>query len=228
MIDKVYPDCAAAVADIPDGAVIMFGGFGDAGVAENLTRALADQGAKDLVAISNAAGQMERGLSMLFRNNQVRKILASFPVPGCSDAFEERLKSGETELELIPQGTLVERMRAAAAGLGGFYTPTGVGTPVADGKEVRAIDGREYVMELPLAADYAILKAQRGDPMGNVIYRMTARNFNPVMAAAARVTIIEVEERVEAGALDPERVDTPGIFVQRIVEGGEDERGWVE
>ena len=228
MMDKVYPDSAAAVADIPDGAVIMFGGFGDAGVAENLTRALADQGAKDLVAISNAAGQGERGISMLFRNNQVRKILASFPVPGHSDAFEERIQSGETELELIPQGTLVERMRAAAAGLGGIYTPTGVGTPVAEGKEVRALDGREYVLELPLPADYALLKAHRGDRMGNLVYRMTARNFNPVMAAAARVTLVEVEELVEVGALDPERVDTPGIFVQRIVKGERYARGWVE
>ena len=228
MLNKVYPDSAAAVADIPDGAVILFGGFGDAGVAENLTRALADQGAKDLVAISNAAGQGERGISMLFRNNQIRKILASFPVPGFSDAFEECLKSGETELELVPQGTLVERMRAAAAGLGGIYTPTGVGTPVAEGKEVRAIDGREYLLERPLPADYALLKAQKGDRVGNLDYRMAARNFNPVMAAAARITIVEVEELVEVGELNPERVDTPGIFVQRIVRGERYERGWAE
>ncbi len=228
MIDKVYPTSAAAVADIPDGAVIMFGGFGDAGVAENLTRALAEQGAKHLVAISNAAGQRERGISMLFRNNQIRTLLASFPVPGISDAFEERLKAGDAELELIPQGTLVERMRAAAAGLGGFYTPTGVGTPVAEGKEVRTLNGREYVLEYPLPADYAILKAEKGDRMGNVVYRMTARNFNPVMAAAARVTIVEVEELVEVGELDPETVATPGIFVQRIVKGEQDEPRWVE
>ncbi|MEE8109497.1 MAG: 3-oxoacid CoA-transferase subunit A [bacterium] len=228
MIDKVYPTSAAAVADIPDGAVIMFGGFGDAGVAENLTRALAEQGAKHLVAISNAAGQRERGISMLFRNNQIRTLLASFPVPGISDAFEERLKAGDTELELITQGTLVERMRAAAAGLGGFYTPTGVGTPVAEGKEVRTLNGREYVLEYPLPADYAILKAEKGDRMGNVVYRMTARNFNPVMAAAARVTIVEVEELVEVGELDPETVATPGIFVQRIVKGEQDEPRWVE
>lgn len=228
MINKVYPNSDAAVADIPDGAVLMCGGFGDAGVAENLTRALAEQGAKNLVVISNAAGQRERGISMLFRNNQIRKLLASFPVPGMSDAFEERLKAGGTELELIPQGTLVERMRAAAAGLGGFYTPTGVGTPVAEGKEVRVLDGREYVLESPLAANYALLKAHKGDRMGNLVYRMTARNFNPVMAAAARVTIVEVEELVEVGELDPECVATPGIFVQRIVRGEHYEPGWAE
>ncbi|MFQ5915515.1 MAG: 3-oxoacid CoA-transferase subunit A [Nitrospinota bacterium] len=228
MIDKLYASSEAAVADIPDGAVIMFGGFGDAGVAENLTRALAKQGAKGLVAVSNAAGQRERGISMLFRNNQIRKILASFPVPGMSDAFQERLEAAETELELVPQGTLVERMRAAAAGLGAFYTPTGVGTTVAEGKEVRAINGREYVLEHPLSADYALLKAYKADRMGNLVYRMTARNFNPVMAAAARVTIVEVEEVVEAGELDPETIMTPGIFVERIVKGEHYEPGWVD
>jgi 3-oxoacid CoA-transferase A subunit len=206
----------------------MFGGFGDAGVAENLTRALAEQGAKRLVAISNAAGQRERGLSMLFRNGQVQKLLASFPVPGMSDAFEERLRAGETELELIPQGTLVERMRAAAAGIGGFYTPTGVGTSVAEGKETRTLDGREYLLEYSLPADYAILKAHTADRLGNLTYRMAARNFNPVMAAAARTTIVEVEELVEVGELNPERIDTPGIFVQRIVTGERYERGWIK
>ncbi len=228
MIDKVYPSSAAAVADIPDGSVIMFGGFGDAGVAENLTRALAEQGAKRLTAVSNAAGQRDRGLAMLFRNGQIRKLLASFPVPGMSEAMEERLRKGEAELELIPQGTLVERMRAAAAGIGGFYTPTGVGTLVAEGKETRTLDGREYLLEFPLPADYAILKANKGDRLGNLVYRMAARNFNPVMAAAARTTIVEVEELVEVGELDPERIDTPGIFVQRIVAGERYERGWIE
>lgn len=228
MINKVYPSSAAAVADIPDGATIMFGGFGDAGVAENLTRALAAHGARNLIAISNAAGQKERGIALLFRNNQIRKLIASFPVPGISDAFEERLRAGDTELELVPQGTIIERIRAAAAGLGGFYSPTGVGTPVAEGKEVRVINGREYLLEYPLFADYALLKAYKGDRMGNLFYRMTARNFNPMMAAAAKVTIVEVEELVEVGELDPECIATPGIFVDRILKGEHYEPGWAE
>jgi 3-oxoadipate CoA-transferase alpha subunit len=228
MINKIYPNTTEAVADIQDGSVVMVGGFGDAGVPENLLRALTKQGAKNLTAISNSAGSGERGLSMLYRNNQVKKLFASFPVPGRSDAFEERLTAGETELELVPQGTLVERMRAAGAGLGGIYTSTGVGTPVAECKEVRLINGREYVLEAPLPADYALLKAHKADRMGNLVYRMAARNFSPVMAAAARVTIVEVEEMVEVGELAPESVVTPGIFVQRIVRGDRYERGWVD
>jgi len=228
MIDKVRPDSAAAVADIQDGSVIMVGGFGDAGVPENLIRALSERGAKDLVVISNSAGSGERGISKLYRNNQIKKLYASFPVPGASDAFEARLKAGETALELVPQGTLVERMRAAAAGLGGFYTPTGVGTPVAEGKEVRVLDGREYLLESPLRADYALLEAFQADRMGNLVYRMAARNFNPVMAAAAKITIAEVEEIVEVGGLAPEAVVTPGIFVQRVVKGERYEPGWAD
>jgi 3-oxoadipate CoA-transferase alpha subunit len=228
MINKAYSSTAEAVADIQDGSVVMVGGFGDAGVPENLLRALAKQGARNLTAISNSAGSGERGLSVLYRNNQIKKLLASFPVPGMSNAFEERLTAGETELELVPQGTLVERMRAAGAGLGGLYTPTGVGTPVAEGKEVRLINGREYVLEAPLPADYALLEAYKADRMGNLVYRMAARNFNPVMAAAARITIVEVEEIVEVGELAPESVVTPGIFVQRIVKGDRYERGWAD
>ena len=228
MIDKIYPSCADAVANIPDGSVIMMGGFGDSGVPENLIRALSAQGAKGLIIISNSAGSYERGISMLFRNNQIKKLFASFPVPGTSDAFEERLKTGETELELVPQGTMVERMRAAAAGLGGFYTPTGVGTPVAEGKEVRRINGREYLLEMPLTADFALIEAYQADRMGNLVYRLAARNFNPVMAAAAKTTIAEVEDVVEVGALTPESVVTPGIFVQRVVRGEHYDPAWVD
>ncbi len=228
MIDKTYQNTAAAVADIPDEAVIMVGGFGDSGVPENLIRALAGQGVKNLTVISNSAGSQERGIAMLFRNNQIKKLYASFPVPGASDAFEERLKAGETELELVPQGTIVERMRAAAAGLGAIFTPTGVGTPVAEGKEVRRINGREYVLELPLAADFALIEAQKADRLGNLVYRLAGRNFNPVMAAAARVTIAEVEEVVEVGNITPEAVVTPGIFVQRVVKGERYDPTWVD
>ena len=228
MIDKICSSAREAVSDIPHEAVIMVGGFGDAGVPENLLHALAGQGTRGLTIISNSAGSWERGISKLYRNNQVKKLCASFPVPGASDAFEERLRAGETELELIPQGTLVERMRAAAAGLGGIFTPTGVGTPVADGKEVRELNNREYLLELPLTADFALIEAQKADRLGNLVYRLASRNFNPVMASAAQVTIAEVEEIVEVGDLAPESIVTPGIFVQRIVKGDHYDPTWVD
>jgi 3-oxoadipate CoA-transferase, alpha subunit len=216
-MDKVYPSAEAAVADVPDGATIMVGGFGSAGVPETLVRALAARPVRGLVLVSNGTGEGESGLVHLVRNRQVRKVLVSFPAPGRSPDFEEQYAAGDIELELVPQGTLAERIRAGGAGVAAFYTPTGVGTPLAEGKEQREFAGRAHLLEHGLRADFAFVRAERADPWGNLVYRKTGRNFNPMMATAARVTIAEVEEIVPVGSLDPEAVVTPSIFVHRVV-----------
>jgi 3-oxoadipate CoA-transferase alpha subunit len=195
----------------------MIGGFGTAGLPNELVGALLEQGAKDLTVINNNAGNGDSGLAALIGARRVRRIVCSFPRQADSHHFDRLYRSGEIELELVPQGNLAERIRAAGAGIGGFFTPTGYGTDLARGKETREIDGRMYVLEAPLHADYAFIKAERGDRWGNLVYRMTARNFGPVMAMAAKTTIATVHEIVPLGALDPEAVVTPGIFVQRIV-----------
>jgi 3-oxoadipate CoA-transferase, alpha subunit len=217
VIDKTVASCAEAVEHVFDGATVMIGGFGDAGMPGQLLEALRRQGATNLVVVSNGAGAGDYALGGLFQDGRVRKLLASFPAPR-GTAFRDRYLKGEIELELMPQGTLVERIRAAGTGLGGFYTPTGVGTELAAGKEIRLIDGREYVFETPLHADFALIKAHRADRLGNLGYRMTMRNFNPVMATAAKVVIAEVDELVPVGALSPEEVHTPGIFIDRLVQ----------
>lgn len=206
------------MSDIPDGATIMLGGFGLAGQAVDLINALIDQGAGDLTIISNNAGNGETGLGALLKKGRVRKMICSFPRQTDSWVFDKLYRERLVELELVPQGTLAERMRAAGAGLGGFYCPTGVGTPLALDREVRSIGGREYVLEYPLAGDFALIGAHRADKLGNVVYNKTARNFGPIMAMAATTSIVEVKQVVEVGALDPEAVVTPSIFVQRIVE----------
>src|ERR1700738_248516 len=217
MKQKVYPSLDAAVADVPDGARIMFGGFGGAGFPNNLIQALSRKGVKDITAISNNCGTREGELGVMFKNGQVRHVIASFPGPH-SNYFQDRFAKGEVTLELVPQGILCERMRAAAAGLLGFYTTVGVGTEVALGKEERVIDGKRCILESPIRADYAFIKAQRSDELGNLTYRLAARNFNPIMAMAATTTIAEVEEIVATGAIDPENVITPAIFVKRVVQ----------
>jgi 3-oxoadipate CoA-transferase alpha subunit len=217
MIDKTVASCEAAVADVPDGATIMIGGFGTAGLPDELIEALLAQGAKGLTIVNNNAGNGDTGLAALIGAGRVRKILCSFPRQADSWHFDREYRAGRLELELVPQGNLAERIRAAGAGIGGFFTPTGYGTELAKGKETRIIDGRGQVFETPIHADYAFIKAERGDRWGNLTYRMTARNFGPVMAMAARTTIATVHEVVPLGALDPEAVVTPGIFVQRVV-----------
>jgi len=226
MIDKVTPDIAAALADIPDGATVMIGGFGRAGQPVQLIDALIDQGAGDLTIVSNNAGNGDVGLARLIELGRVRRILCSFPRQSDSWHFDAKYRAGQIELELVPQGNLAERIRAAGAGIGAFFTPTGVGTAIAEGKEHRVIDGREYILEYPIRADFALIQAYRGDRLGNLVYRKTARNFGPIMAAAATTTIAQVDEVVEVGALDPEAVITPSIFVDRVVPVGE--RPWLE
>ena len=216
-MNKVFPDAASAIHDIADGAVIMAGGFGLCGIPENLITALRDSGVSDLTFVSNNAGVDDFGLGLLLQTRQVKKMISSYV--GENKEFERQFLAGELEVELTPQGTLAERIRAASAGLGGFFTPTGVGTKVAEGKETRVIDGRTFVFEKPLHADFAIVKAWKGDRHGNLVFRKTARNFNPMMAMAGKVTIAEVEELVEVGEIEPDAVHTPGIFVQRIVQG---------
>jgi 3-oxoacid CoA-transferase subunit A len=216
-MDKVLPSPASAAALIPDGATLMVGGFGLCGIPENLIRALRDRGTSQLTVISNNAGVDDFGLGILMQSHQIRKMISSYV--GENGEFERQVIEGELECELIPQGTFSERIRAGGAGIGGFFTPTGYGTVVAEGKETRLIDGRHYVLELPLRADFALVKAHVGDRAGNLVYRKTARNFNPVMATAATVTIAEVERLVEPGELDPEAVVTPGIFVTHVVVG---------
>ena len=216
-MNKVLPNVEAAVALVPDEATIMMGGFGLCGIPENLIRALRARGTKRLTLISNNAGVDEFGLGMLLRSRQVKKMISSYV--GENKEFERQFLSGEIEVELVPQGTFSERIRAGGAGIGGFFTPTAYGTLVAEGKETRVIDGKPYILEAPLRADFAFVKAWKGDRVGNLVYRRTARNFNPMMATAARVTIAEVEELVEPGQIDPEHVVTPGIFVQHIVRG---------
>lgn len=217
MKTKIYPDVDAIVADVPDGASIMFGGFGGAGFPNNLIRALSRRGVKDVTAISNNCGTGESELGIMFKNKQVRRVIASFPGPGAQH-FQEQFAAGEVEVELVPQGILCERMRAHGAGIPAFYTNVGVGTEVANGKEERAVNGKRCILEHSLGADYAFIKAHKADALGNLVYRRAARNFNPLMAAAAKVTIVEVDEIVAVGALDPDVVITPFIFVDRIVQ----------
>src|SRR2546421_4701183 len=217
MIDKTCHSVEVALAGVPDGATVMIGGFGGAGQPAELIDALIAQGARDLTIVNNNAGNGEVGLAALLKTGRVRKIICSFPRQVDSQVFDALYRAGRIELELVPQGNLAERIRAAGAGIGGFFTPTGYGTDLAKGKETREIDGRMYVLEAPIHADYAFIKAERGDRWGNLTYRMTARNFGPVMAMAAKTTIATVHEIVPLGALDPEAVVTPGIFVQRIV-----------
>jgi 3-oxoadipate CoA-transferase alpha subunit len=217
MIDKIVSSPAAALADVPDGATVMIGGFGTAGQPNELIEALIAQGAKDLVIVNNNAGNGDTGLAALLAAGRVRKIVCSFPRQADSWHFDRLYREGRIELELVPQGNLAERIRAAGAGIGGFFTPTGYGTDLARGKETRLIDGRWMVLESPIHADVALIKAERGDRWGNLTYRMTARNFGPIMAMAAKVTVATVHEIVELGALDPEAVVTPGLFVQRVV-----------
>jgi 3-oxoadipate CoA-transferase alpha subunit len=218
MINKIVHSAAAAVADIHDGATVMVGGFGTAGMPSELIDALIDKGSRDLTIVSNNAGNGETGLAALLKARQVRKVVCSFPRQVDSWVFDGLFRARQIELELVPQGNLAERIRAAGAGIGAFYTPTGYGTPLAEGKETRRIDDRDYVLEYPIRADFALIRALRGDRWGNLVYRKTARNFGPVMASAAKCTIAQVREVVNLGDLDPEAVVTPGIFVQRVVE----------
>ncbi|HET7415713.1 MAG TPA: 3-oxoacid CoA-transferase subunit A [Arthrobacter sp.] len=218
MVNKKIGSAAEAVADIPDGATVMIGGFGVAGQPVELIDALLEHGAKDLVVVNNNAGNGTTGLAALIGAGQVRKMICSFPRQKDSQIFDERYRSGDIELELVPQGNLAERIRAAGAGVGAFFTPTGYGTMLAEGKETREIDGRNYVLEYPIKADFALIKALKADRWGNLIYRKTARNFGPIMAAAATTTVAQVDEVVELGGLDPEAVITPGIYVDRVLE----------
>lgn len=217
MIDKCVRDLAAAVAGIKDGATVLCGGFGAVGEPIALTEALLPLGVKNLVIVANNAGTGETGIARLIKEGRVRKVICSYPRTTDPREFEAAYKAGKIELELVPQGTLSERLRAAGAGIGGFYTPTGVGTKLAEGKEARAIGGKSYVLETPIRGDAALIAAHKSDRWGNLVYRKSARNFNPVMAAAAALTVAQVSEVVELGALDPETVVTPGIFVDRVV-----------
>jgi 3-oxoadipate CoA-transferase alpha subunit len=217
MIDKIAPSVEAALAGVPDGATVMIGGFGGAGQPGELIDALIALGAKELTIVNNNAGNGETGLAALLKTGRVKKIICSFPRQVDSQVFDGLYRAGKLELELVPQGNLAERIRAAGAGIGGFFTPTGYGTELARGKETREIDGRMYVLEAPIHADVALIKAERGDRWGNLVYRKTARNFGPIMAMAAKLTVASVHEVVPLGALDPEVIVTPGIFVQRVV-----------
>ncbi len=217
MIDKTVSSAAAAVADIRDGATIMVGGFGTAGIPFALIDALIGTGARDLTLVNNNAGNADTGVAALLKAKRVRRIVCSFPRQVDSWVFDALYRAGEIELELVPQGNLAERIRAAGAGIGAFYTPTGYGTQLAQGKETREIAGRHYVLEYPLHADFALIRAQAGDRWGNLVYRKTARNFGPIMAAAAKCTVAQVARVVELGALDPEAIVTPGIHVHRVV-----------
>src|SRR6202795_5102879 len=217
MKQKIYSDIDAIVADIPNGARIMFGGFGGAGFPNNLIQALERKGTKDIIAISNNCGTRGGELGVLFKQHRIRRVIASFPGPH-ANYFQERFAAKQVALELVPQGILCERMRAAVAGLLGFYTTVGVGTEVAAGKEDRIIDGQRCILESPIRAAYAFIKADKADELGNLTYRLAARNFNPIMAMAAETTIVEAEEIVAVGAIEPEHVVTPAIFVHRIVQ----------
>ena len=218
MSPRVVADAGEAVAGIEDGSTVLVGGFGMAGMPVELIDALIGQGAGDLTVVSNNAGNGDTGLAALLAAGRVRKMICSFPRQSDSWVFDGLYRAGEVELEVVPQGNLAERMRAAGAGIGAFFSPTGVGTPLAEGKETRTIDGRDYVLELPLAGDVALIAAHTGDRMGNLVYRKTARNFGPVMAAAAARTIVQVGRVVEIGAIDPEVVVTPGIYVDTILD----------
>jgi 3-oxoacid CoA-transferase subunit A len=216
---KVVKDARAALerAGIKDGATILFGGFGLCGIPENMILALRDSGVKDLTCVSNNAGVDDWGLGLLLQTRQIRKMISTYV--GENQIFEGQFLSGELDVELIPQGTLAERVRAGGAGIGGFYTPTGVGTVVAEGKELRVLNGREYVLEMPIRGDFAFVKAYQGDREGNLLYRRSARNFNPVVATASEYTVAEVEKLVEPGAIDPDQVVTPGVYVNIIFQG---------
>jgi 3-oxoacid CoA-transferase subunit A len=216
-MNKVLPSAEAAVALIPDGSTILMGGFGLCGIPENLIKALHAKGTRELTIISNNAGVDDFGIGVLLKARQVRKMISTYV--GENKEFERQFLTGEIEVELVPQGTFSERIRAAGAGIGGFFTPTAYGTIVAEGKETRVIDGKPYVLEPPLGAEFAFVKAWKGDRLGNLVYRRTARNFNPVMATAARTTIAEVELLVEPGQIDPDHVITPGIFVKHLIRG---------
>jgi 3-oxoacid CoA-transferase subunit A len=221
-MNKVIDTADAAVADIQDGAAIMVGGFGLSGIPENLLAALLRRGARNLTMISNNAGTDDFGIGPLLKARQVRKMISTYV--GENKEFERQFLQKEIEVELVPQGTFSERIRAGGAGIGGFFTPTGVGTLIAEGKETREIDGRQFVLEMPLKADFAFVKAWTGDRVGNLVYRKTARNFNPMMATAARVTIAEVEHLVAPGEIEPDLVHTPGIYVNRILIGARYEK----
>src|SRR5712691_1640314 len=216
-MNKVLRSADDAVAMIPDGAAIMVGGFGLCGVPEHLVKALHARGTRNLTIISNNAGIDDYGLGVLLKSRQIRKMVGTYV--GENKEFERQVLSGEIEMELVPQGTFIERIRAGGAGIGGFFTPTGYGTLVAEGKETRVIDGKPYVLEMPLHADFAFVKAYKGDRVGNLVYRKTARNFNPVMATAAKITIAEVEHLVEPGEIDGDQIHTPSIYVKRIFQG---------
>jgi 3-oxoadipate CoA-transferase alpha subunit len=218
LVDKITHSLAAAVANIKNGSTVMIGGFGNAGMPKELIDALIEQGATDLTIVNNNAGNGDTGLAALLASGRVRKIICSFPRQADSHVFDALYRSGKIELELTPQGNLAERIRAAGAGIGGFFSPTGYGTLLAEGKETRLIDGRHYVLESPIHADFALIKALKGDRWGNLVYRKAARNFGPIMAMAAKCTIAQVSEVVELGELDPEVIITPGIFVQRVVQ----------
>jgi 3-oxoacid CoA-transferase subunit A len=224
-MNKVVASSDAAISDIEDGASILVSGFGLCGNPENLIAALHRKGVKDLTIISNNCGTTDLGLGILLKARQIRKIVASYV--GENKEFERQFLSGEIEVELVPQGTLAERIRAGGAGIGGFYTPTGVGTQIAEGKETRVIDGREYLLEMPIRADFALVHAWKGDHWGNLVYRLTTRNFAPMMAAAGKVTIAEVQHVVPPGEIEPDQVHTPGIYVQRVVKGERYEK-WIE
>lgn len=222
MAPRIATSAADAVAEISDGSTILIGGFGNAGQPMELIDALMDCGATDLTVVNNNAGQADAGLALLIKERRVKKIICSFPRQSDSWHFDEAYRAGEIELELVPQGNLAERIRAAGAGIGGFFTPTGYGTLLAEGKETRVIDGKGYVLETPIHADFALIKALKADTFGNLVYRKTARNFGPIMATAAKAAIVQVDEVVEVGSIDPEHVITPGIYVDTVVAlGGE-------
>ena len=224
-MNKVVASADAAVAEIPDGATVMSGGFGLCGNPETLIAALARKGVKNLTLVSNNCGTNDYGLGVLLKARQVRKMVASYV--GENKEFERQLLAGEIEVELNPQGTLAERIRAAGCGIGGFFTPTGVGTKIAEGKESRSIDGKDYILEKPLHADFAIIRAWKADRWGNCVFRETARNFSPLMAMAAKTTIVECEHLVEVGEIDPDQIHTPSIFVQKVLKGPRYEK-WIE
>ncbi|HZW67026.1 MAG TPA: CoA transferase subunit A [Pseudogracilibacillus sp.] len=219
---KIYQNFDEAVADVQDGMTLMVGGFGLVGIPENLIIALRDKGVKDLTVISNNCGVDDWGLGLLLREKQIKKMISSYV--GENKEFERQFLSGELEVDLVPQGSLAEKIRAGGAGIPAFYTPSGVGTPIAEGREVREFDGKEYLLEEGLTADFSFIRAKKADTHGNLIFNKTARNFNPMMAAAGKVTIVEAEEIVEVGQLDPDEIHTPGIYVQGIVQGEQEKR----
>ena len=219
MIDKTIAALAEAVADVHDGATVLVGGFGDAGMPHELIDALIEQGASELTIVSNNAGNGDTGLAALIAARRVRKVICSFPRQADSHVFDALYRAGKLELELVPQGNLAERIRAAGAGIGAFFTPTGYGTLLAEGKETRIIDGKGYVLETPIHADFALIKALKADTLGNLVYRKTARNFNQPMASAAKICVAEVEEVVPVGSIDPDHIHVPGIYVKRMIVG---------